>query len=65
MNIDFELFEYILTNYKFTQGQHFFYNYAKYSEDMDIRELVYNYFIDNFSHVVVDNMAMYEELLGN
>ena len=65
MNIDVELFEYILNSYKFAQGQHFFYNYAKNSDDMRIREIVYNYFIDNYSHVVVDNMSMYEELLSN
>lgn len=65
MNIDVELFEYILNSYNFAQGQHFFYNYAKNSDDMRIREIVYNYFIDNYSHVVVDNMSMYEELLSN
>ena len=58
-----ELFEYILNTYRFKNGQQFFYNYAVHSDSVRIKELVYDYFIENFSHVVFDNMDMYEALI--
>lgn len=63
MIIEPKFFEYIITNYEFEQGQHFFYNYAKHSESKVVRELVYNYFVDNYSYIMLDNMSKYEELL--
>ena len=65
MIIDPELFRIILDNYDFEQGQHFFYNYAKYNENPKIKEMVYDYFVDNFSHVLFDKMEMYERLIEN
>lgn len=63
ISIDVELFDLVINSYTFPQGQHFFYNFALQSSDMRIREIVYNYFIDNYSHVMVDNMEMYENLI--
>ncbi len=63
VSIDDELFEYILNTYKFKNGQQFFYNYAVHSDSVRIKELVYDYFIENFSHLVFDNMDMYEALI--
>lgn len=63
INIDDKLFEYILNNYEFKNGQHFFYNFAMHSESMRIKELVYDYFVENFSHIIFDNIDMYEALI--
>ncbi len=62
-NIDDALFAYILSNYKFKNGQQFFYNFAIHSNSVRIKELVYDYFVENFSHVMIDNMDMYEALI--
>ena len=63
MIIDVKLFEFFLNHYEFKQGQHFFFNYAKNNKSIEIKKLVYDYFVDIFSHVIFDNMEMYEELL--
>lgn len=65
MVIDAELFQLILDNYSFEQGQHFFYNYASYNENKNIKEMVYNYFVEHFSDVLFDKMAKYEALIEN
>lgn len=63
MIIDSELLEFVLDNYEFKQGQYFFYNYALHNDNSKIKEIVYNYFVDNFSHIMIDKMAKYEALL--
>lgn len=63
MLIDIELFQYILDRYDFKQGQQFFYNYALYNNNDVIKEMVYNYFVDNYSHIMIDKMEMYETLI--
>lgn len=65
MVIDPELFKIILDSYDFEQGQHFFYNYATYNTNKKIKEMVYDYFVDNYSHVLFDKMEKYGELLEN
>lgn len=62
-NIDDSFFEYILSRYDFKNRQHFFYNYAYHSDSMQIKEMVYNYFVENFSHIIFDNMDMYDALI--
>jgi len=63
MDIDVELLEMILNSYKFEQGMHFFFNYAINNDNTAVREIIYDYFIDNYSHVMIDNMGLYSQLL--
>ena len=65
MTIDPELLVLILDYYDFKQGQHFFYNYAIFNKNKKIKILVYEYFVENYSDVLIDNMKKYETMLEN
>lgn len=63
IDMDVDFFEYVIHAYEYKQGRHFFYNYALYSLNGEIKRIVYKYFVDNFSDVMFDNMDMYEALI--
>ena len=65
MKIDPQLLSFIIDNYEFEQGQHFFYNYAYHNDNLEIKRIVYDYFVENYSHIMLDNMGKYESLLEN
>lgn len=63
LHIDVELFELILSSFKFDNVIAFFFNYANHNDNLAIRESVYNYIVENHSDLIIDNMDMYEKLL--
>ncbi len=63
MNIDSELLELILNKFEFPNGQTFFYNYALYQHQLNNKIVIFNYFADNYSDVMIDNMQFYERLI--
>lgn len=65
LNMDFLLFEYIIDNYTFENGHNFFYNYAILTDNFDIKTKVYEYFEDNHSDLILDNLKMYNKLIEN
>jgi hypothetical protein len=64
-NADAAMIEYILKNYTFEQGQYFFYNYAINNENKEIKKLIYEYFVENHSDILIDNMSKYNDLIEN
>ncbi len=64
-NADAEMIEYILKHYTFEQGQYFFYNYAINNENKEIKKLIYEYFVENHSDILIDNMSKYNDLIEN
>ncbi len=63
ISLDSDFLEIILKSFEFPQGDKFFYNYGLYHVDMDVKIVIYNYFVDNYSYLMVDNCGQYDRLL--
>lgn len=61
--IDVELIKIVLTSYEFPNGLQFFFNYGLTIPNKDVKAVIYEYFENNFSHIMFDNMQLYEKLL--
>lgn len=63
MNIDYELLEILLTTFKFPNSEVFFYNYSVFQPNPENKQLIYDFYVDNYSDVMVDNLKFYENML--
>lgn len=63
MNIDTDLLNYFLETFEFNQGMNFFYNYALFNDNNSIREVIYEYFVENYSDIIFEKMNMYSKLV--
>lgn len=60
---DVEIITHIMNTYEFENGLTFFYNYAMYNTSKEVKNVVYNYLVENYSHVILDNLQLYSKLI--